>query len=359
MGNVLRYPTGATLLDSMPAISRDGRLVVLSAGNKGLLALRLDQDFNKVSQAWHYTPPEAAAKDGFVQTPMLYNDLVIVSDASGNLHCVNLLNGNLVWINRDPLRLFIGDTITDGSNLYFTARTDEDPTMFGPSGGYLYAIKLSDGSPVWKSAKIPGAGGKIVFGWDNNLYFGAWDTQIEAYTRQGQSVAGWPNPKVGTVASGPQAVTDFSFANDRIYVGNGGVFALDRAGQQTDAVGNAGLGTYYAPAIVGDTVYAGTIFSQPPINSPMFEVKAFNAVRLKEEGFTFHTDFPGVASLTVVDGYIYFGAAERFFQVKGDGSGQNRQMFLAGASFSYGNTPVVSNGRVYVTNPDGNLYIVK
>jgi hypothetical protein len=87
-----------------------------------------------------------------------------------------------------------------------------------------------------------------------------------------------------------------------------------------------------------------------------FEVKALNAANLSEERFTFRTDFPNGSNLTVVDGYIYFWAEERFFQVKADGWGSNRQLFLGGGG---GGTPVVANGRVYVTGGDGNFYIVK
>jgi outer membrane protein assembly factor BamB len=325
--------------------------------------LRLNDYPAKICEAWRYNPPGSR----FYSDPLLYNGLAIVSDGEGKLHAVRLTDGTAAWTSKQPHQLYsLGTPITDGKNLYFASSTDEVVSpMYGPTSGHLYAVRLSDGGLVWQSPDIEGARGKVIFGFDGNLFFGAWDTQIYAYTRQGNPVPGWPSPGVGIISSGPSTITSFSFANDRLYVSNGGLYALDRSGQIVDSFFPINTSVATLPTIVGDMVYIGLeVYSDEKTPEgtltyhQVLEVKALNANNFKDERFTFHTDFPpGSYALTVLDGYIYFGAAERFFQVRADGSGFNRQMFLAGDGI--GGTPIVRNGKVYVLAGDGNLYIVR
>jgi outer membrane protein assembly factor BamB len=203
-------------------------------------------------------------------------------------------------------------------------------------------------------------GGQVVFGFDGNLFSGAWDGVVQSYTRSGQPVPGWPSPHIGYYATGPVGVNALNFANGLLYASNGGIYALDRTEKIVDSYNS---GTYNTPAIAGNTLYFGQEYvreGKTPeglliIHHPV-EVKALNANHLSEERFTVRTDFPNRSNLTVVDGYIYFWAEERLFQVKADGSGFNRQFILAGSG---GPAPVVRNGRVYATGGDGNFYIVK
>jgi outer membrane protein assembly factor BamB len=361
-GNVFAYTTGVQSLYSAPALSLDGGLAVFSAGMAGLIAVRLDDDFEQVCEAWRYTPSQTDQNYGFGSTPLLYNGLAIAGDSTGTLYAVRLSDGAPVWTNTAPHRTGIyGTPITDGERIYFAARTDEYPIFpIGPSGGHLYAVNLTDGSTAWESPNIPGARGQVIFGFDDNLFFGAFDGQVQAYTRSGQPVPGWPSQHVGFIATGPTGVEALNYASGHLYASHGGVYVLDRDGKLVDSYNS---NSFTTPAVVGDTVYVGQEYVQEGktpdgmviIHHP-FEVKALNAANLAEEKFTFRTDFPNGSNLTVVDGYIYFWAEERFFQVKADGSGSNRQMFLGGEG---GGTPVVANGRVYVTSGDGNFYIVK
>jgi hypothetical protein len=362
-GNVSHYTTGLNSIGGNLAITQDGTLGVFAAAGQGLVALRLSEDPAQTCEAWRYNPPGSL----FYGEPLLYNGLAIIGDTTGTLHAVRLSDGAPVWTSKQPHQVYsVGTPITDGTNLYFAGATDESVSqMYGPSSGHLYAVRLSDGGLVWESPNIYGARGKLTFGFDGNLFFGAWDTQIYAYTRQGNPVPGWPSPGVGIISSGPSTITSFSFANDRLYVSNGGLYALDRSGQIVDSFFPINTSVATLPTIVGDMVYIGLeVYSDEKTPEgtltyhQVLEVKALNANNFKDERFTFHTDFPpGSYALTVLDGYIYFGAAERFFQVRADGSGFNRQMFLAGDGI--GGTPIVRNGKVYVLAGDGNLYIVR
>ncbi len=366
-GNVFHYTTGLNATGQNLAISQDGTLAVFGAAKQGLVALRLTDDPAQTCEAWRYNPPGSA----FYGEPLLYNGLAIVGDTTGTLHAVRLSDGAPVWTSKQPHQVYsIATPITDGPNLYFAGATDEIvSSMYGPSSGHVYAVRLSDGGLVWESPNIYGARGKVIFGFEGNLFFGAWDNAIYAYTREGHPVTDWSTKSIGIIASGPTSTDAFSFANNRLYVSNGLLFALDRTGQIVDtyrpsstSISNRGV---TLPTVVGDTVYVGVeVYTDDKtpegvrINHQVLEVRALNANNFKDEKFTFHTDFsPGSYALTVLDGYIYFGASERFFQVRADSSGFNRQMFLAGDNI--GGVPVVRNGRVYVIAGDGNFYIVR
>lgn len=360
-GRVFAYTTGLRNLYGTPAISQDGTLAVILAGQQGLIGLRLSDNPAQTCEAWRYNPPGGNSYGD----PLLYNGLAIVSDTDGTLHAVRLSDGSPVWTSKQPRQVYaVGTPITDGTNLYFAGVTNEIVSpMYGPVSGHLYALRLSDGGLVWQSPNINGAGGKTIFGFDGNIIFGGWDKAIYSYTRDGQPVPGWPSKGVGIIASGPTGLDSFSFVNDRLYVSNGGLYALDRNGQIVDSYFPINSQVVTLPTVVGDTVYVGlqvyTDDKTPegvPIFHQVLEVRGLNATNFKEVKFRFHTDFSPGSNLTVVDGYIYFGASERFFQVRADGSGFNRQMFLAGDSI--GGIPVVRNGRVYVTSVDGNFYIV-
>jgi hypothetical protein len=364
-GNVSHYTTGLASIGGNLTITQDGTLAVFAAAKQGLVALRLNDDPAKICQAWRYNPPGSS----FYSDPLLYNGLAILSDGAGKLHAVRLTDGTATWTSKQPHQLYsLGTPITDGKNLYFASATDEVVSpMYGPTSGHLYAVRLSDGGLVWQSPDIEGARGKVIFGFDGNLFFSAYDVAIFAYTREGQPVSGWPTPSVGFIASGPSSLYNFSFANDRLYIASGLLYALDRTGRVVDtyrpnsnSIGNFSMSL---PAIVGDTVYVGVedYYEDKtpdglPIYRPQMSVHALNATNFKEEKFTFHTDFPPGSDLTVVDGYIYFGVAERFFQVRADDSGFNRQLLLAGDGVG---TPILRNGKAYVLAGDGNLYIVQ
>jgi outer membrane protein assembly factor BamB len=366
-GHIFKYTTGIDYPGGPIAITQDGNLAVFGAKGQGVIALRLTDDPNQTCEAWRYNPP-GSAFPGYNE-PLLYNGLAILSDATGTLHAIHLADGTPAWTHKLPHQVYaVGTPITDGENLYFTGVTDEVVSpMYGPTSGHLYAVRLSDGGLAWQSPDIEGARGKVIFGFDGNIFFSGFDVAIFAYTRDGQPMPGWPNPSAGFIASGPSTLFNFSFANDRLYIGSGFLYALDRNGQVVDtyrpnsnSFGNTSMSL---PTIVGDTVYVGVedYFEDKtpdglPIYRPQVSVHALNATNFKAEKFTFHTDFPQGTDLTVLDGYVYFGAAERLFQVRADGSGFNRQMLLAGDNIS--STPVVRNGRVYVLSNDGNFYIV-
>lgn len=364
-GNVFHYTTGLNYTGPYLAVTQDGGLAVFGANKQGLIALRLTDNPNQTCEAWRYSPPDAV----FYGEPLLYNGLAIISDTTGTLHAIRLSDGTPVWTRKQPHQVYaVGTPITDGTNLYFAGATDEGgSSVFGPSGGHLYAVRLSNGGLVWESPNIYAAGGRVIFGFDGNLFFGGVDAAVYGYTRDGQSLPGWPSQSFG-FASRPTRVDNFTFANDRLYVSIGRLYALDRNGQTVDTyqpdTNQIGSQSVTLPTIVGDTVYVGvTKISDEKTpegqltNHEIIELRGLNAHNFKKERFRFHTDFPPGTELTVLDGYVYFGAAERFFQVRADNSGFNRQMFLAGGAIS--STPVVRNGRAYVLASDGNFYIVR
>ncbi|MBA3943416.1 MAG: PQQ-binding-like beta-propeller repeat protein [Herpetosiphonaceae bacterium] len=358
-GNVLPYPTGARTLYGSPALSSDGQVIVFSANDQGVIALRVGATFDQVCELWRYKP--AAPGVSFDATPLLYGGLAFVGDSTGALYAIDLQTGTPRWVSTALLRIRVGMPVSDGTNLYFTGRTKEIPQInYGFAGGYLYAVSIADGSLVWQSCLVEGVNNNVIFGFDDNLYFGAWENQVYAYTRSGQPVDGWPSQQIGYAASAPTASGPLTFAHDRIY-GEAGdyLFALDRHGQIVDQVEiGGGIGGGFAPAVVNDRVYVA-ITHETAGQAPTTEIQGLSATNFGDVQFRWGLDEEVGGALAVVDGYLYVpSAGTRLYQVKIDDPSVSRRLFTSGDGFRY-NAPLVADGRVYSEGGDGSLYIAK
>ncbi len=345
--NVRAYPFTSNSIYSSPAVNADQTIAVFGTDNKGVIALNLFSNLNDINQKWAYTTT-SATPPVFRAAPMIYQGVVYIGDTTGNFYAINLADGVAKWSqpNASATGLEIsGPAITDGTNLYFTAGTA------GP--GKLFAIKLSDGSPVWQSSPITnGIKGGPIFGYDSNIFFGALDNKVYAYTAGGVEVSTWVKPTLGG-----SIYNNLAYANNVLYVatGSGQFYALNNVGGIINTKSGLGGAINGAPAIVGNVAYFG-------INNGASSKVVGISIASGDFGTSkFSVDTGSIVddSVAVVDGYIYFGAADKnFYQVELANSANKATLFTAGSAFNI-NSPVVANGRVYIGNLDGNFYIAK
>lgn len=344
-------PTGNIF--NTPVVDTERKIAVFAAAENGIIGLNLNDDPSKIGVAWKYQTdtPSPDYPFGYGGSPLLYNGIVYIGVGT-KLYAINSNDGTLKWVkqlsNDVPL---VGAPITDGQNLYLN---DTSHT--------LYAVNLNDGNIAWQQLLIAENYNSVyftsgpVFGFDNNIYLAATSGNVVAYTRQGDPVNGWtPVDVSGGIYAAP------AFANGTLYVattafsGEGGkVVALNKNGQITGQI-TLEYSIYNTPAVVDNRVYVAVRNIYYNEGAKIIGVSS-NLTRIV---YTYEVSSKVDASLAVVDDYLYFGAEDgSFYQVSALDPTKSKVLFKANRLFNL-NSAVVANGLVYVSNGDGNLYIVK
>jgi hypothetical protein len=361
-------------------ISDDGSLLV-EGGGTGVLAI----DTATMTTKWTYPSPVADYSNTPFSSPMLHNGIVYVSRLQVNtdgtfypiLYALNLGDGTIKWQTSFPSGEAIGSPITDGVNLYFLAATS---TYVDHVGSFahtrLAAVSLTEGKLLWQTPAVDGGGGNLVFGFSGNLYFNisvfnqmsTQSSRVVAYNKSGLPIAGWQSPDLGR-GSGQLA-----FANNKLYVGAGQLYALDSSGNITDKTNFSRDATpgilsqvSDSPAVVAGKVYFGATIFKDNANITERHFFAVDANNLQSVQFDLRlgTDWIN-SSPVVVNGHIFIAVDTQLDNTTWKGelyildasNPDNRKVILTTQGFG-DYSPIVFNGRVYINDSAGTLYAVK
>lgn len=126
-------------------------------------------------RAWRFLPdpPTQTGQPGgrLYASPTVYNGRIYIGANTGDFYALSLSSGNVIW------KRFLGfvPRLTCGARgIASTAAIAPDPVTGEPTvyvaapDGYLYALKASDGSQVWRSAiAIPSDTVNDYFNWSS------------------------------------------------------------------------------------------------------------------------------------------------------------------------------------------------
>jgi outer membrane protein assembly factor BamB len=284
-------------------------------------------------------------------------------------------SGTEIWSSRAGGGPYFSPVITDGLVCYAGG-----PHGF-QSGGPLYALRASDGAPVWSSAVGRGAvtflataGGVIFFGGnDTRLYAlhatsGAqvWSTGIgggpsTSLTLDGGSVyfGGADNTLYALhatsgarlwstgIGGGPSG--DVTVDGGVVYFGGNDsrLYALAASdGAPVWSTGTGG-GTFAAPVVAGAVIYL------KGNDRRLRALQAANGTELWSVAITGHQPFTGPA---IAGGVIYFGAEDRLYAVRAN---NGARIWVTGAGRGTATDPVPTRGVVYVGGNDNRLYALR
>lgn len=227
-----------------PGLTVDDERVYVSY-NTGVMALRLSDG----ALVWRY-PEEADAQLTFYAPPSRNGDELIVGDFAQTLHAISLANGTPRWTFSDTNGRFVaGALVVD--DLVLAPNTDHTLYALDLQGGlrwkfqteqalwakpvsdgeliyqaamdhHVYALRLSDGSLVWKSGLNGAAMFSPALSEDGMLFVGSLAKEMVALETSGGAVQ-WRYNTKGPIWSQPL------LHNDTLYFGDmeGWVYALD------------------------------------------------------------------------------------------------------------------------------------
>ncbi len=93
----------------------------------------VNDNFPEIDVKWTY-------EAGFTVTasPAVYKEKVMVGDAAGTMHCLNLKSGEMLWQFKSKNRIYAG------------AAAAEDRTVFASADSNIYCLDVAKGKQLWK-----------------------------------------------------------------------------------------------------------------------------------------------------------------------------------------------------------------
>jgi outer membrane protein assembly factor BamB len=140
-----------------------------------------------LTQKWHWKPaaPTQPGQPGPIlyASPTVYRGVIYIGADTGVFYALNESTGHVIW---HKLIGFTKSKTCNGKGFVSTATVAPDPSRggqltvyVGAANGYLYALKASDGTVVWRSrVMLPSASVSDYFNWSSptvsggNIYVG-------------------------------------------------------------------------------------------------------------------------------------------------------------------------------------------
>jgi outer membrane protein assembly factor BamB len=203
-------------ISSSPQINQDE---VFIGSNSGLLSA-----FNRASgeKIWEFK-----TEDAVLSTPACGGKIIYFGSGDDNLYALDKDNGELKWKFKADGSIYSSPAIkvenpARGMNRMVHTNGGDDKVFFGSVDGYLYALKIEDGSLIWKF-KTDGDIYSSPAVTESLVYIGSNDYSMYALD-QATGQLRWKFETGGAVHSSPIAVGDKLFFGS--YDGN--FYVLDR-----------------------------------------------------------------------------------------------------------------------------------
>ena len=295
------FNTGGAV-NSSPAIA--DKQVYFSSRDGYLYALSTDAGREKWKFALGKDLGDENYWDFFLSSPILVGDRLYIGSGAGRLYAIDAQSGRVAW------------SFDAGSRIRSTPAVTSDEVVFGTKDGHVIALRLKDGSQLWKFA---------TKGASNHFADVGNDTT---------SVLASPSIADGVVTVGGR---------------DGFIYGIDLAtGAQKWRTTHDGSSWILSTAIKDQTLFIG---SGSALIVQAADLKAGKEIwRYKTKGAVF-------SSLTLAGDAIYFSDFAGYLYAVNRTSGAEYWRFPMGQrSLS---TPIVGDGVVYCAADDGVLYAIE
>jgi outer membrane protein assembly factor BamB len=284
-----------------------GTLVTMYRKGENEIAIALDAATGKTIWEYSYAAPFSSEYDmsngpGPHATPLVSNDLVFTSGATGKLHCLDRKSGKVLW-SHDLISEFHGTLRVNGYSCSPIAYKDKIVMMVGGPSSSLVAFNRKDGSVAWKKHDFKNSTSSpiiISVGAQDQLVAFMYAEIVGVDPNNGNLLWSHPHPvEFGLNTSTPVWGSDNLLFVSSGYGGGSRVLKLSRAGDRTavEELWASGLmRIHFTNAIrVGDLIYG---------SSGDFGPAPFTAVDVKTGKIMWrHRSFPR-ASFLFADGHF-------------------------------------------------------
>ena len=282
-----------------------GTLFTMYRKGDNEVAVALDASTGKTLWEHSYAAPFSPDYDmsngpGPHATPLVSNDLVFTSGATGKLHCLDRKSGKVVW-SHDLLSEFHGTLRVNGYSCSPIAYKDKIVMLVGGPSSSIVAFNRKDGSVAWKKHDFKNSTSSPILinvdGQDQLVAF-MYGEVVGVDPNDGNLLWSHPHPvDFGLNTSTPVWGADNLLFVSSGYDGGSRVLKLTRAGDKTrveELWANRLMRVHFTNAIrVGDAIYG---------SSGDFGPAPFTAIDVKTGNVLWrHRSFPR-ASFLFADG---------------------------------------------------------
>ncbi|HEX6046856.1 MAG TPA: PQQ-binding-like beta-propeller repeat protein [Pyrinomonadaceae bacterium] len=282
-----------------------GTLFTMYRKGDNEVVVALDAATGKTLWEYGYAAPFSPDYDmsngpGPHATPLVSNDLVFTSGATGKLHCLDRKTGKVVW-SHDLLSEFHGTLRVNGYSCSPIAYKDKVVMLVGGPSSSIVAFNRKDGSVAWKKHDFKNSTSSPILisvdGQDQLVAF-MYGEVVAVDPNDGNLLWSYPHPvDFGLNTSTPVWGGDNLLFVSSGYDGGSRVLKLTRAGDKTkveELWANRLMRVHFTNAIrVGDAIYG---------SSGDFGPAPFTAVDVKTGNVLWrHRSFPR-ASFLFADG---------------------------------------------------------
>jgi outer membrane protein assembly factor BamB len=267
-------------------------------------------------------------KGAFDGTPVIDGGIVYLGDMDGTIYALRLTDGTEVWKHKVESG-FIAAPAVRGNLLYL-----------GDIDGKFYALDIKTGQPKWTftaDAEID-AGANF---WKENVLFGSQDANLYCLNAETGKLV-WKFQIQDQIRCMPTVVGDRSFVagcDSLLHI-------IDLTAGKEAASVPIEAPTGVTPAVLGDNVFFGT------------EAGVFFAVNWKEAKVSWKAEDPNASqgfrsSPAVQPGIVVVGSRNRSVQAFDPAGGNELWNFASKQRVD--SSPVIAGGKVYVGAADGRL----
>lgn len=221
-----------------------GKIAKRSGQNKNSIEYprpdyNVNQEYSNVKEIWM-----TAGEGAIYCSPIVENNKVYVGDDLGNMLCLSLKTGKILWKFKTGNRIFGTPAVNKGILVFgstdgkvyglnsttgkvkwtFEAKApvlggvaiDDNMAYIGGSDGCFYSLDLKTGKEIWKYCDVKGYIETRPLVYKDNVYFGAWDSYMYALNKKtGKLDWKWNKGRSGMLYS-PAAVWPVA-ANNKLY----------------------------------------------------------------------------------------------------------------------------------------------
>lgn len=294
----------------------------------------VNSQYAGVKEAWH-----VSLGAGIYSSPVSYKGRIITADNLGRITCFDR-KGRQQW------------QFTTGARIIGTPAADKGIAVAGSGDGYIYGIRIKDGSLAWKYRTRRPVVSAVTIS-KGIAYVGSSDGTFRALQVNDGSVA-WKNDSIkGYVETKPLVTKDkvvFGTWANRLY-------ALDCTTGRTAWVWHTpkGLGMHYSPAAVWPVEAQGKVFIADP-------ERALTAIDLAtgrqlwrtkqskvRESIGISADGKRIYAKTMMDSIVCYSTK----------SAQPEELWASNVGFGYEHATVMlpeNEGRVYSSTKNGLVF---
>jgi outer membrane protein assembly factor BamB len=269
-------------------------------------------------------------KDAIEGAPAIQDGTVFIGSFDGFLYAIDLKTGNEKW------------KFKAGGFKAAPALRDKK-VYIGDIDGMFFCLDAASGEKLW-SFETKGEIDSSANFTGENILFGSGDEMLYCLSKEGKKLWTFKVPG-GPVLASPAVVKDRTFVSGCdstlhiIDVKNGEELASLELNGQTGAT----------PAVIGDSLYVGTMGNQ------------FLALDWKkpEKRWAFEAEerpSPFYSSAAATDALILVGSRDKYFYALDRKTGKPAWTFKTGGQVD--SSPIVSGKRVYFGSLDRNLYVI-